>query len=133
VVGGGLVGVETSCFLSKKGKKVTLIEMLEEVGRDAGPLNRARLREELSETDIDVRCKTRLMEIGPKGIKVQGESGEYFLVAGSVVLALGATSRDSLSPALKGKISELYAIGDGVAPRRLLEAVHEAFAVASKI
>ena len=133
VVGGGLVGVETACFLSKKGKKVTLIEMLEEVGRDAGPLNRARLREELSQTDIDVRCKTRLVEIGPKSIKVQGESGEYSLAAGTVVLALGATSCDSLSPALKGKTPEVYAVGDGVAPRRLLEAIHEAFAVASKI
>jgi 2,4-dienoyl-CoA reductase-like NADH-dependent reductase (Old Yellow Enzyme family)/thioredoxin reductase len=133
VVGGGLVGAETACFLSKQGKKVTLIEMLEEVGRDAGPLNRARLREELSQTDIDVRCKARLVGIGPKGINVQGESGEYELPAGTVVLALGATSRDSLSSALKGKIPEVYAIGDGVAPRRLLEAIHEAFAVASKI
>jgi 2,4-dienoyl-CoA reductase-like NADH-dependent reductase (Old Yellow Enzyme family)/thioredoxin reductase len=133
VIGGGLVGVETACFLSKKGKKVILVEMLDEVGRDAGPLNRARLKEELSQTDIDVRCKTQLVEIHQEGVRVRGESGEYTIPIGTVVLALGAESCDSLSAALKGKILEVYSIGDAVTPRKLLEAIHEAYEVASKI
>ncbi len=133
VVGGGLVGVETSLFLSKKGKQVVLVEMMDDVGRDAGPLNRARLKEELEKTEIEVRCKTKLLRIGKKSITVHGEKGEDDIPAETVVLALGAKAQDSLFHVLKDKVSELHVIGDCAAPRKMIEAIHEAYDVAIKI
>lgn len=133
VAGGGLVGAETALFLSKKGKRVTLIEMLEEIAQDAGPLNRARLRETLKETGIEVKCKTQLLRIGKKEVTVRGETGEYEIPTKSVVLALGAKSQNSLLQKLEGKVSEVYSIGDCVSPRKMIDAIHEAYDVASKI
>ncbi|HSB05240.1 MAG TPA: FAD-dependent oxidoreductase, partial [Thermodesulfobacteriota bacterium] len=133
VAGGGMVGVETALFLAKKRKKVILIEMLEDIAQDAGPLNRARLREELSGTDIEVRCKTKLTKIGRKGVSVHGVTGEDEITAETVVLALGAKSQNSLFQKLEGKIPEVYSIGDCVSPRKMIEAIHEAFDIASKI
>jgi len=133
VAGGGLVGVETALFLSKKVKQVVLIEMLGEIAQDAGPLNRARLKEELKETGIEVKCKTTLLEIGEKGVRVQGEAGTYDIPTETVVLALGAKAKDSLHRSLTGKVPEIYAIGDCVTPRKMIEATHEAYDVASKI
>ena len=133
VAGGGLVGVETALFLSKEGKKVTLVEMLEEIAQDAGPLNRARLKEELGGTKIDVRCRTKLLKIDKKGITVQGEGGEYEIPAETVVLALGAKSQNTLLQKLEGKVKEVYSVGDCVSPRKMIDAIHEAYDVASKI
>jgi pyruvate/2-oxoglutarate dehydrogenase complex dihydrolipoamide dehydrogenase (E3) component len=133
IAGGGLVGVETALFLSKKGKRVVLIEMLDEIAQDAGPLNRARLKEELKETEIEVTCKAKLMSINQKGITVQGEAGEYEIPAETVVLALGAKSDNSLLQKLEGKVPEVYSIGDCACPRKMIDAIHEGFEVASKI
>lgn len=133
VAGGGLVGVETALFLSKKSKRVILIEMLEEIAQDAGPLNRARLKEELRETEIEVKCKTKLVRIGQRGITVQGETGEYEIPTETVVLALGAKSQNLLFQKLEGKVPEIYSVGDCVSPRKMIDAIHEGYEVASKI
>ncbi len=133
VAGAGLVGVETALFLFQKGKRVILIEMLEAVGKDSGPLNRARMREALEKTDIEVKCKTELLKIDEKGVRVRGEGGEYDIPGETVVLALGARSQNALFQKLEGKIPEVYSIGDCVKPRKILEAVQEAYQIASKI
>lgn len=133
VAGGGSVGVETALFLRQKGKKVTLIEMLVEVAQDAGPLNRARLKEELKKTSIEVKCETQLLRINRGGVTVRGDGREYEIPAESVVLALGAKSQDSLLKKLEGKVPEVYSIGDCVSPRKMIDAIHEAYEVAAKI
>jgi 2,4-dienoyl-CoA reductase-like NADH-dependent reductase (Old Yellow Enzyme family)/thioredoxin reductase len=133
VAGAGLVGVETALFLSQKGKTVTLIEMLDDIGKDAGPLNRARLKEELKETGIEVIVKTELVRIGEKGVTVRNETGEYDIPAETVVLAVGARSQNALVQKVEGKIAEVYSVGDCVTPRKMLEAIHEAYDVAGRI
>jgi 2,4-dienoyl-CoA reductase-like NADH-dependent reductase (Old Yellow Enzyme family)/thioredoxin reductase len=133
VAGGGLVGVETALFLSKEGKKVTLVEMLDEIAQDAGPLNRARLKEELKETEIEVKCNTKLVRVHEKGVTVEGEKGPYEIPAETIVLALGATSQNALLQNLEGKVPEVYSVGDCVSPRKMIDAIHEGFEVGSKI
>jgi 2,4-dienoyl-CoA reductase-like NADH-dependent reductase (Old Yellow Enzyme family)/thioredoxin reductase len=133
VAGGGLVGVETALFLCGLGKEVTLVEMLDDVAGDAGPLNRARLKRALAETDIQVRCRTELRCIAPGGAVVRGAAGEEELPADAVVLALGVRSTDGLFRALEGQVPGLHAIGDCVSPRNLMEAIHEGFDVAAAL
>lgn len=133
VVGGGLVGIETGLFLSQKGKKVIVIEMLDKIALDAGLLNRARLEEELKKTDIEVRCNTVLVGIDGKGAIVRSRGMESLLPAETVVLALGASPLNHLFDTLKDKVPEIYAVGDCVKPRTILEAVREAYDVANKI
>jgi len=133
VAGGGLVGVETALFLSKEEKKVTLVEMLEEIAQDAGPLNRARLKEELKETEIEVKCNTKLVKVHERGVTVEGEKGAYDIPAETIVLALGAKSQNALLQNLEGKVQEVYSVGDCVSPRKMIDAIHEGFEVASKI
>lgn len=133
VAGGGSVGIEVALFLSVKGKQVVLIEMLDEIGRDVGPTNRVCLKEALEATDIQVKCKTELLAISEKGITVRAETGEYNIITDAIVLALGAKAQYSLYQSLKVKVPELYAVGDCVEPRKMIEAIHEAYDLASKI
>src|SRR3990172_12256050 len=122
VVGGGLVGTETALYLSQKGKQVVLIEMLDDIVQDAGSLSRARLKEDLKVTDIEVKCGTRVSEIGATAVSVVSRDGtEHVIPAETVVLATGTESENTLYRNLEGRVPELYAIGDCVAPRKLLE------------
>ncbi len=133
LIGGGLVGLETALFLAREGKKVILIEMADEIGGDVGPLNRARLKEALGKTTVEIRCRTRLQKIDKTCITVHGEAGEYEISMDTVVLAVGAKAQNSLYPALAGRIRHLYSIGDCAAPRKMIEAIHEGYDVALRI
>lgn len=64
---------------------------------------------------------------------VRSETGEYQIPTETVVLALGTDAHNSLYRDLEGKVPELYAVGDCVTPRMMIEAIHEAFDVASRI
>jgi hypothetical protein len=68
------------------------------------------------------------MEI--KGLEVHGfnvYSNEWQTFSGydSIVLAMGNRVEDGLYRALKGRVKELYQIGDCVAPRKIDMAIHE--------
>jgi 2,4-dienoyl-CoA reductase-like NADH-dependent reductase (Old Yellow Enzyme family)/thioredoxin reductase len=133
VAGGGLVGSETALFLASSGKTVVLLEILDRVASDAGPLNRARLEDELRGMDIDVRCKTTLLKISEQAVLVRDNLRDYEIPAETVVLALGAKAENSLYLAINGKVKELYTVGDCTAPRNMLEAIHEAYTIAHTI
>lgn len=129
VIGGGLVGIETALFLTGQGKDVTVVEMLEEIGADAGPLNRERLKEEIKKNLVQVFVKTSFMGIQENKVKVRPEDGEKEITVDTLVLAIGSVSQNSLYRALQDKKElyrgELYQVGDCVAPRNVLEAVHD--------
>lgn len=133
VAGKGFMGVETALFLSKKGKRVVLIGMLDDIGQDVGPMNRIRLKDGLKGTGVETRCKTELLSVGEKSVRVRGENEEYEIPMDTVVLALGGRPLDSLLYGLEGKVDQLFGIGDCVAPRTMIEAIHEAYEVALKI
>lgn len=134
VIGGGLVGTETALFLSEKGKHVVLIEMLDDIVQDAASLTRTRLKEALKLTDIDVKCATSVSAIGDAAVTVVPSDGEeHAIPAETVVLAVGARAENTLYRNLEGRVPELYAVGDCVTPRKMIEAIHEGYAVASSI
>ena len=45
IIGGGIIGCETALFLAQEGKKVTIIEILEDIARDMYSVNRMHLLE----------------------------------------------------------------------------------------
>lgn len=133
VAGRGYIGVETALFLSKKGKQVVLVEMLDDVGQDVGPMNRIRLKDGLKGMGVETRCKTELLSVGEESVTVRGENEEYEIPMDTVVLAAGRRPLDALLYGLEGKVDELFGVGDCVAPRTMIEAIHEAYEVALKI
>jgi len=133
VIGGGFVGLETALFLEKKGKEIVLVEKLDELMQDAGALNRARLKEEMDKIKIEVKCKTELLSVAAGKITVRSDSEKYDIPVDTVVLALGAKAVNPLQRELMGKVPELYAVGDCVEARNMIEAIHEAYDVAAAL
>lgn len=137
IIGGGLIGCETGDFLAEKGKKVVLSfpeaapMTLEVVDRSISKVLLKRL--EVEKVKILAGVK-QFREITPRGIKVIDKEGkEIFLEADSIVLAAGAKPDKTLAQSLKGKLSELYEVGDCVGARRIAQAIHEGAEAALQI
>ena len=134
VLGGGLVGCETALDLAQKGKKVTIVEILNGVARDAHATIRIHLLELLADNNVNILTGTSVAEIMDDSVVLVDKSGKRSeLENDTVVLALGLKSNRELEEALKGKVPETYVIGDCVEPRRVINAIWEGFRFARLI
>ena len=135
VIGGGLVGAETAEFLAEQGRKVTLIEMLDEIALDVGIVRKPYLMQSLSNCGVEILTSTRVETISEQGILATDKNGERknIGVFDTIVLAMGAKPFDEISREIKGKVLEVYVIGDALETRRALEAISEGAMVGRKL
>ena len=129
IVGGGLVGCETAVYLAQKGKRVTIVEMLEEIIPDVFEANKQNLFKLLAENGVSVLTNTSLARVTDKGAAVVNQFRRYEaeLPADTVVIAMGLKPERGLVKALEGKVKELHVIGDCESPARIMDAVWGAF------
>lgn len=135
VAGGGTVGCEISLYLAERGKKVTIIEMLEELAVDEEPITRFDLLEnQLPEAGIQSFTRRTITEIADKGVTVLDPHGRKSVIeADSVVIALGTKSVETLADKAHDIVPEVYVIGDSKQPRKVIDAIYEGAAVARLI
>ncbi len=119
----------TAEFLADRGRKVHMLTSSLFVGQDLGPTQDMYLtRQRLLQKGVTFTTDYAVMEI--KGLEVNGfnvYSNEWRTIGGfdSIVLAMGNRVEDGLYQSLKGKVKELYRIGDCVAPRKIDMAILE--------
>jgi 2,4-dienoyl-CoA reductase-like NADH-dependent reductase (Old Yellow Enzyme family)/thioredoxin reductase len=133
IIGGGQIGCETADFLAAMGKKVTIVEILNDVAIDMGPLARAPLLKRLRERGVSIHTNTSVEEINERGVLAKVNAKIISLDAESIILATGSKSNEELAKQLAKEIGELYVIGDCAEPRKLYDAIHEGFQVGLKI
>ena len=134
VIGGGLVGCETALYLAQKGKKLTIVEILDSVARDMFEANRMHLLKLLADTNVEILTETSVAEIMDDSVVIVNKYGKRSkLEADTVVLAVGLKSNRRLEGALKDKVPKTHVIGDCVEPRKLLNAIWEGFRFARLI
>lgn len=136
VVGGGLVGCETALWLAKKGKKVTVIEALDAIMQQNGPLchsNKDMLQALLPYNGVEIitAAKVDAYNGGKLSYTVAGEVRE--LTCDSVILSVGYKEEDSLYQELQFDIPEIYLLGDAKKVANIMYAIWDAFEVANHI
>jgi len=88
----------------------------------------------VQEHQVPILAGIKVKEITEKGVRYTTQEGkEEALEADNIILALRRQPRAELSKALKGKVKELYEIGDCCAPRRILSAIHDGAYTAREI
>ncbi|MBI5606593.1 MAG: FAD-dependent oxidoreductase [Deltaproteobacteria bacterium] len=136
IVGGGLVGCELALMLAKQGKKVTVVEVMDDILSVGGPLcpaNRDMLKDLLRFHGVDVRTKAKAVEVTEKGLVITVSGREEEFSADSVVMAIGYDSDRRLYGELRHTISELYILGDARRVSNIMYAIWDAFEVARNI
>jgi 2,4-dienoyl-CoA reductase-like NADH-dependent reductase (Old Yellow Enzyme family)/thioredoxin reductase len=134
VVGAGGIGAELADYLSENGKEVTLIEMREGIALDLVGHLQHFLNKRLREKGVHILTSTKAIRFEKEGLWVEDPQGTKKLGGfDSIVVALGSIPNDELVESLKGKVPEVYVIGDASKPREVMEAVLEGEEVALKI
>ena len=134
VIGGGGIGAEVADYLSEEGKEVTLVEMREGIALDLVGHLQYFLNKRLREKGVRILTSTKATRFENQGVWVEDPQGTKKLEGfDSIVIALGSTPNDELVESLKGKVSEVYTVGDSSKPREMMEALVEGEEIALKI
>ncbi len=136
VIGGGLVGCEVAIWLAKRGKDVTIIEILPKLlSGEVSEVNRMMLLDMLSFYNVKIKVNSEVLEIGDGEVHVINKgSGERSKIEfDTVVLACGFKPNREVYDLLANKVKRIYLIGDSKRPRRVKDAVWEAFQIAISI
>lgn len=135
VIGGGLVGLEVAEYLSGNVNKITVVEMLNEVAKDLGQLRKICVMESLYHEGIKTITEAKCVEIKEKSIVIDRNGVVEEVPCDSVIVAIGARSRnfESISDYCKENNIPYHVIGDAVRARRALNCIEEASEVARRI
>lgn len=130
VVGGGSVGTGTADFLAEKGCEVTLVLRRVDFGSKLEPSTKMMVRKRLQQNGVKIIPKAHFRGFAGGKVRIEREGIDEYLEADNVVLAVGSRPENSLFQEIKGKRENVYAIGDCVEPRGILEAMAEAGRIA---
>lgn len=136
IVGGGLVGCELALDLAHKGKKVTIVELMNKLLALNGPLchaNSEMLERLIPFNGIEVLTSSKVISTTDKGVLVDVNGTNREIEADSVVLAVGYSSQDSLYEELKNELIDIHLIGDARKVANIMYAIWDAYEVASNI
>ena len=127
----------TAEFLADREKEVHIITSSLFIGGNLGPLQDLYLtRKRLAEKGVTFTPDIAVLEIQGttvKGLHVYSNEMIDFEGYDTIVLAVGNVSCDQLYFELKGRVKELYRIGDCVAPRKTDMAIVEGHWVGRKL
>lgn len=127
----------TAEYLADRGKSVHMVTSSLFVGGNLGPLQDLFLtRQRLARKGVTFTPDIAVLEIQGtlvKGIQVYSNEMVEFEGYDTIVLAVGNVSLDGLYFELKGRVGELYRVGDCVAPRKTDMAVMEGHRVGRKL
>jgi len=130
VIGAGLVGCEVAYKLWSEGKNVTLLEMQDDILSDTSVVYRHAAVKKIKSTDVQILTGTTVDHTTSSGVVLS--TGEE-IFADDIVSAIGYVTDNSLYKSLYPEIDEVYSIGDYKQPRKIFDAVTEAFDIAKEL
>ena len=135
IIGGGLEGCECAIWLSDMGLEVTVVEQLDKVLNNMHRANRTMLLDLMENKNIDIRVNSEVIEIGENEVTIKtcGQNNKS-VACDNVVIAAGLESENRIfGILLREGFQDLYNIGDCKKPRKIANAVWEAFMLAINI
>lgn len=133
VLGGGLAGCEAAIHLAQEGKKVSIVELREELAPDCNIRQRPILLSKMKEL-VNIHTGLRGMKVTKEGVLCQNKDGEEVMVKGSsVICALGQRPRRNVVEELLDTAPYVVQIGDCVRASTITNAVYQGYHAALDI
>ena len=128
IIGGGLVGCELAIHLGERGCIPTVVEMEENIARDANLGPRMMLLRQMDmNADISVRTSARCTSITADCVNISTPEGEEAIPADTVILCTGRTPRAQERDSFEGIAFDVLPVGDCVKSGLIRDAVHTGF------
>lgn len=127
--GGGLSACDSALETALNGKKVAIIEMLDEVAINDHFINKAALIPMLHKNGVEIYTGHKVQEIQENGVKVKKKDGtELFIEGDTVVSAFGMKPNDTIARKIASKYhNKTRIIGDCDKVGKVGGAVREGF------
>jgi 2,4-dienoyl-CoA reductase (NADPH2) len=134
VIGGGLHGCEVAEFLVRRKRKVTIVEEGEVLGKGVIDFRLGLLMDWFHKKGVTMITGVKSMKTTNKGLDITNREGKKETIeADSIVVTSPLAQNISLSESLKGKVPEVYTIGDCKEPRLIIDAIADGWRVAQRI
>ncbi len=135
IIGAGRVGLETSEYLAHREREVTILSRrkVQDIGSDLPWPQGAHFLRRLDRMGIKKIGEVVVQEITDEAVVYTVDGKKNSIPADTVVLAQGANPNNRLAKLFEGKVPELHLIGDCVATRTCLDAIHEGYRVSMEL
>lgn len=136
VCGGGASGCDCALEIaSEMGKKVTIVEMLPECGKDVFFINKISLFGALAENQVQIMTGTKVVAMDETGLMVEKEDGtQEHIPADTIISAFGMKANMQTVDTIKGKYHiKTRVIGDSNKLGKIGEAVRDGFYAAMSL
>lgn len=133
--GGGLSACDSALETAMSGKKVAIIEMLDEVAINDHFINKASLIPMLLEHGVELYTGHKVLEIQRDGVKTQKKDGtEEFIAGDTIVSAFGMVSNNAFAMTVDARYHvKTRVIGDSLKVGKVGSAVREGMYAALSI
>jgi 2,4-dienoyl-CoA reductase (NADPH2) len=131
ILGGGVQGCQTAAFLVKRGRRVTIVETGETIGKGLLETNvKTLLLTWLAAKGTVMLAGARYDEITKKDLIITAKEGKRQAIsADTILIALPLLPNTALLKSLTGLAPEVYSIGDCHDPQLTVNAVSDGFRI----
>jgi 2,4-dienoyl-CoA reductase (NADPH2) len=134
IIGAGVHGCELAEFLVKRGRKVTIVDTSDDLGKGMASIKFGQLIPWLEKKGTVIMTGLDSIEVTDDGVAVKTKDGQsQSIPADNIVTALPLQPNTELQRSLEGKVPEVYAIGDCQEPQMIIDAVASAMRTARSI
>jgi len=117
VIGGEIQGCQLSEYLIKRGRDVTIVTEGDEMGEWLVPERKTRLFYWFDKKNIERLTGVKLVKITKEGLTIKTKEGQTRLLkAKTIIPVLPFSPNTEIADRAKGKVAEIYTIGDCDSP-----------------
>ena len=121
IVGGGAVGLDVAEYFANRGASPTIIEMMNQIGRDLDPVTKSQTKEMMEKHHVKQMTQTKLKELHESYFIVEKENQEIKVPFDYGFVCLGMKLKDYY----QDKNGDVLEIGDCKRARRIIEGTQE--------
>jgi 2,4-dienoyl-CoA reductase (NADPH2) len=134
ILGGQVAACQLAEFLVKRGRKVTIVEEGDGLGEGLIPERKTRLFSWFRKKGVTTMSGVHFDEVTSSGIVVTTKEGKRLLLeAQTIIPSLPMQPDTGLAEVMKGRVPEVYLIGDCREPRLIPDAIADGWRVGNKI
>jgi 2,4-dienoyl-CoA reductase (NADPH2) len=134
IIGGQVAACQLGEYLVKRGRKVTIVDADPTLGEGLIPERKNRLFSWFRKKGVTMMAGVKYEEITDEGLIVTTKEGSRLMLqADTIIPAIPLTPNTNILKTFKGKVAEIYLIGDCREPRMIPEAVADGWKIANTI
>lgn len=128
IIGGGEAGCEMAVEYTRKGKRVTVVEIADEIlAAPSFVANKQNIRYMVEHSTATIFTNAKTLEIKKDCVLVEIDGEVKEIKADTVIFSTGFRSDHTLYQQLKQKNIDVIEIGDAQKPGKVIQAIHQGY------